>query len=210
MNTVESLETSRIIQAEITNLQARLIKVQHDLIEEQKGFTELREDLQQIANKVVPYVESITTKSHAVELAEMQLQLPLDREVHMELIHESAVNALAELQRESPLERERKARILKNERNFKQLNLSLESHVQEIMNLQGSLIKVQDNLIDAQRDKFYLSWETHCIEDQQTRFVNFMHKARVNQLETQITLLHKLTSPLYTPPVPVCKEMYYW
>lgn len=207
MNTVESLETSRIIQAEITNLQARLIKVQHDLIEEQKEITELREELQQIANKVVPYVDSwsTTTKSHAVELAEMQLQLPLDREVHMELIYESAVDALAEL------ERERKARILKNERNFKQLNLSLESHVQEIMNLQGSLIKVQDNLFDAQRDKFNMSLERQNIKDQQTKFVHFMHKARINQLQTRITMLeHELTSPLDTPPVPVCKEMLYW
>ena len=32
MNTVESLETSRIIQAEITNLQARLIKVQQTMV----------------------------------------------------------------------------------------------------------------------------------------------------------------------------------
>jgi hypothetical protein len=196
MTTVESLETSLVIQQEITNLQARLIKVQHGLIVLQQHNTELREELQQIANEVVTYMDTYEPKSHEVELAEMQPQL---REVqvilHVKSIHESAVEALAELEGFQS-ERMLKARMLCNhEFNSKKLNLSLESHVQEIMKLQGSLIKMQDNLIEAHHDNKYLLSRRDYIIEKQTRFVKFMHKARISQLETQSTMLeHKLTS----------------
>lgn len=182
MNTDESLETSIIINHEIKNLQTRLIKVQNDLISEQKEIADLKDDLQKIANK-----EAIDAFFlYRVELAEMKLRFPLEWEERVKLMQEQAKEALMWFEVEDPpgeayvLERERERE--RNQRKFENLNLSLESHVQEIMNLQICLIKVQDQLIDARRSKVYLSTELQSIEEEKTHFVKY---ARINQLESR-------------------------
>jgi hypothetical protein len=180
MNTDESLETSIIINQEIKNLQTRLIKVQNDLISEQKRIADLKDDLHKIANK-----EAIDTLSHhRVELAEMKLRFPLEWEERMKIMQEQAKESLMWFEVEDPpgeayvLEREGE----RNQRKFKNLNLSLESHVQEIMNLQICLIKVQDQLIDARRSNVHLSTDLQSIEEEEIHFVKL---ARIIQLESR-------------------------
>ena len=186
MNTDESLETSIIINQEIKNLQTRLIKVQNDLISEQNDIAALKDDLQKIANKEA--IDIFSLKFKRVELAEMKLRFPLQWEERMKIMQEQAKESLMWFEVEDPpveahvLERERKRERERNQRKFENLNLSLESHVQEIMNLQICLIKVQDQLIDARRTNVHLSTDLQSIEEEKEYFVKY---ARINQLESR-------------------------